>query len=105
VCNQLKQVTKFSNALPSFGNSIFSRAFLVKHSKSWQAHLENIGDYLLHGEGIWWGKTENESIEFFYAVENPDYQPEGPVLHHFRSTTFEGEQKYLAASWIKKSSG
>ncbi|CAB4005601.1 Hypothetical predicted protein [Paramuricea clavata] len=69
VCNQQKQVTKLANALPSFGNSTFSHTFLVKHSKSWQAHLENISDYLLHGEGIWWKKTENGSIEFFDAVE------------------------------------
>jgi 3-oxoacyl-ACP reductase-like protein len=32
VLNQLKQVTKLANALPSFGNSIFSHAFFVKHS-------------------------------------------------------------------------
>ena len=67
--NQLKQVTKLANALPSFGNSIFCHAFFVKHSKSWQAYLENIGDYLFHGNKFGGKKLRMRVLSFLVMLK------------------------------------
>jgi hypothetical protein len=69
VLNRLKQDTKLANTLPSFGNSIFSHAFFVKHSKSWQAHLENIGDYLVHGREFGGQKLRMRVLSFWVMLK------------------------------------
>jgi len=70
-----------------------------KHSREWQAHLQQIGDFLLEGEGRWWSK-DDECIELHDISDQP--APEcGPNLHHFRSSTLMTEAEYLKESWKK----
>lgn len=99
VSNQQKQVSKLASALPAFGNSSFPTSFLIKHSSSWQAHLEKVSDFLLPGKGVWWNESNEGCMEFFDAKGNPENQPSGPELHHFRSTSFQAEEKYLNNCW------
>ena len=99
VSKQQKHVSKLASALPPFGNSKFSTSFLIEHSSSWQAHLEKISDYILPGKGVWWNKSDEGCMEFFDAEGNAEHQPNGPEVHHYRSTTFQAEEKNLDECW------
>ena len=74
---------------------------LVDHPSFWQAHLERISDFLLVGKGIWWNECENGDIQFFDAKGNPESLEAGPLLHHFRSSSFKSEESFLKKCWLK----
>ena len=38
---------------------------------------------------------------FFDSVSEPNIRPEGPTLHHFRSSTLQSEEHYLINCWKK----
>ena len=44
---------------------------------------------------------ENGDIEFYDGEQPPDNHSEGPSLHHFRSSNFKSEEKYLEECWEK----
>ena len=96
---QEAHVTKLASSLPKFGNTVIPNQMLTRNPRVWQAHLERISDFLLAGGGIWWRKCNNGDIEFFYAKGNPEAVPEGPKLHHFRSSNFKAEENYLRDCW------
>ena len=96
---QQSDVSKLASALPSFPNTLFSSNFLKKHSRSWQAHLEKIADFLVVGEGVWWTRDSEGSIQFFDGIGNEEEHEEGPHVHHYRSSSFKQEERYLANCW------
>ena len=98
---QQTSVTKLVQTIPNIGNSIFPQHLIAKYLPAWQAHLERISDYLLPGEGIWWKRKMDGSIEFFDGETSPFSNSQGPLLHHFRSTNFTEEQLYLKTCWEK----
>ena len=74
---------------------------LGNHPSYWQAHLERISDFLLVGKGVWWNECDNGDIHFFDAKGNPESLEKGPLLHHFRSSSFKTEESYLKDCWLK----
>ena len=98
---QESQVSKLAETLPDIGNSTISQDIIQKFTTAWQAHLERISDYLILGEGAWWHKTTDNSIEFFDGKGNPDVCCQGPEVHHFRSSSFEAELLHLKSCWEK----
>ena len=62
--------------------------FVWHHKSSWQAHLEWISNYLVHGPDIWWNDN-SRSYVFHDGDHDPNTHPLGPKLHHFRSSTIE----------------
>lgn len=74
---------------------------LINHPSSWQSHLERIRDFLLVGKGVWWSENENGDIHFLDAKGNPESMETGPLLHHFRSSSFKSEESYLKECWLK----
>lgn len=58
-----------------------------------------MSDFLLTGKGNWWIEHENGDIEFHDGEHSPDFHPEGPSIHHFRSSNFNNEEKYLHECW------
>ncbi|CAB3981856.1 Retrovirus-related Pol poly from transposon opus [Paramuricea clavata] len=98
---QQAQVSKLASSLPSFPNTIIPKDMLVNHPSSWQAHLERISDFLLVGKGAWWNECENGDIHFFDAKGSPELLEKGPLLHHFRSSSFKSEESYLKKCWLK----
>ena len=96
---QQAHVSKLASSLPDFGNTVIPKQMLVNNYRPWQSHLERICDFLLAGEGIWWRTCENGDIEFFYAKGNHEAVPQGPTLHHFRSSNFKKEEAYLKSCW------
>ena len=102
--SSLKQetsVSKLADSLPPYGNIIISGDLLKKHIRSWQAHLERISDFLLPGKGAWWRHDEKGNVEFLDREKAASSQTGGPVLHHFRSSTFKREEEYLQKCWNK----
>ena len=99
ICKQETHISKLASSLPSFSNTIIPKEMIVNHSRVWQSHLERISDFLLAGKGAWWKTCKNGSIEFFDSKGCPEIQPKGPVLHHFRSSTFKAEEAYLKDCW------
>ena len=90
-------VSKIASTLPQFANTVIPKDMLVNRPSYWQAHLERISDFLLVGKGIWW----NENVHFFDAKGNPESLESGPILHHFRSSSFKSEEVYLKKCWVK----
>jgi len=91
-----------SAASMQFPNTIIPSYILEdkKYSSWWQAHLERISDFLLPGEGVWWKYVpEFNEVEFFDAASEPCSREEGPLLHHFRSSSLKLEESYLAGCW------
>jgi hypothetical protein len=84
-----------------YGNTIIPHEIIEKHIRSWQAHLERVSDFLLTGKGSWWMEHENGDIEFYDGEQPPDNHSGGPSLHHFRSSNFKSEEKYLEECWEK----
>ena len=60
-----KVVSKHARNLSEPVNIIVPVKVMKKHSHHWQALLENISDYLIEGEGIWWKRLPNGDVEFF----------------------------------------
>ena len=55
--NTAKQQAYISNlaqCLPAATNTCVPLAIVRKYTREWQAHLQQISDYLLEGQGIWW---------------------------------------------------
>ena len=57
-----------------------------------------ISSYLKHGEGIWW-KREEGGFRFLDGFSDPDTQPVGPPLDHFRNTTLPDVYHKRSADW------
>jgi hypothetical protein len=98
---QQAHVSKLASSLPSFPNIIIPKEMLVNHPSSWQAHLERISDFLLAGKGVWWNESDNGDINFFDAKGNVESPEAGPLLHHFRSSSFKSEESYLKKCWLE----
>ena len=98
---QQAHVSKLASSLPSFPNIIIPKEMLVNHPSSWQAHLERISDFLLAGKGVWWNESDNGDINFFDAKGNVESSEAGPLLHHFRSSSFKSEESYLKKCWLE----
>lgn len=95
---QQPKIAKFSNNLPHFPDIVIPCKLL--HNELYQAHLETISDFLLCGKGVWWHVNEDgKEIVFHDGKGWPEFQEQGPPLHHFRSSSFESEGNYLKAKW------
>ena len=81
-------------------NTFISKTFIKKNPGIWQCHLERISDYLYCGEGVWW-KDDPYGIEFFDGNQNPDFQPLGLTLKHFRSSSLKKIEEELKQYWEK----
>ena len=67
-------------------NSTFNIDEIPTHL--FQSHLENISDYLLFGEGIWWHhNTRTNDIIFYDGELEPSNNREGPVMRNHRIST------------------
>ncbi len=71
-----------------------------RQSSLFQSHFEQISDYRLPGQGIWWKQSPN-GIEFMDSSSESHFRSEGPKLMHFRSTSITSLQTYLSAQWEK----
>jgi hypothetical protein len=66
----------------------FLETFIKKHIRSWQSHLERISNFLLPGKGSWWLEDESGNVEFLDGEKAASSHTRGPILHHFRSSSF-----------------
>ena len=63
---QESEVFKLAKSLPAKINTVITFDWMENSSIHYQAHLERISDYLLHGPGVWWQYVHN-GMEFFDA--------------------------------------
>ena len=73
---------------------------IKKHSREWQAHQQEISDFLQEGEGVWW-HLDNDTVKFHDISESPQAEEPGPLLHHFRSRSLKDEETHLHQCWRK----
>ncbi|KAK3709657.1 hypothetical protein QZH41_010994 [Actinostola sp. cb2023] len=100
VSQQQAHISNLARSLPPATNTHIPLSIIKKHSREWQAHLQQISDYLKEGEGVWWSKT-GDFVEFHDVTKHPLPQDTGPQLHHFRSTNLEKEAIRLEDCWIE----
>lgn len=98
IATQESQIKSLSTALGPMENTIFPKSMLQNAAQHYQAHLEQISDYLIHGPGVWWKETP-EGIMFLDGSNESDYQDAGPTLQHFRSTSLSQIDLYLQQQW------
>ena len=67
-------------------------------SSNHPGHVIGISDFLIPGAGVWW-EFDGENVIFHDSKSHPPTRPEGPDLHHFRSSTLKKEEAYLEESW------
>ena len=70
----------------------------MRFPREYQAHLQGISDFLLCGEGVWW-KHVVSGVEFLDGVDQLSSRPQGPSLHHFRSSSLKVEEQHLKQCW------
>ena len=97
---QQASISKLAECLPERTNTHVPLAMIKKHSREGQAHLQQISDYIVEGEGVWWRK-QNEMVEFYDEAKHPTQQQVGPLLHHFRSSNLQLEATHLDRCWKK----
>ena len=96
--DQQSKIGKFATHLPDLPDTVIPQELL--ESEVYQAHLEQIGDFLLCGKGVWW-HTDEESKEVIFhdSKGQPEFQDQGPPMHHFCSSSFHSERLYLERKW------
>ncbi|XP_078693315.1 uncharacterized protein LOC144923015 [Branchiostoma floridae x Branchiostoma belcheri] len=72
---------------------------MKKYPREAQAHCERVSDYLLQGYGTHWHVEGGDVIFHDSPSEDPKFHPDGPQMHHFRSTSIKQEHQYLTATW------
>ena len=98
VARQQAVISNLAKCLKAPSNTRIPLAMVRKYSREWQAHLQQVSDFLAEGEGVWWSKDE-DTIEFHDITNHPTTQEAGPALHHFRSSTLVEEVAYLNQHW------
>ena len=63
-------ISKLSESLRPPQNTRVPISVIKKHSREWQAHLQEISDFLQEGEGVWW-HLDNDTVEFHDISESP----------------------------------
>ena len=96
---QNSTVSNLAKALPAFTNTFLPSALLETNTAEVQAHLERVSDFLLPGQGVWWKKIPSGGIEFLDSSLEATSHPDGPQLHHFRSSNMTEEIEYLKNCW------
>ena len=89
-------VTKAAKGIPKYPGTHIPIEFVNAHKDSWQAHLEKISPFLIHGETVWWTETESKYI-FNDGVDSPN-QPL-PELLHFRDSSLLDVQRRRIQCW------
>ena len=97
VSKQDAHISTLSKALNRRRNTRIPISTVKKFEREWQAHLQEISDFLLKGEGVWWHK-DDEEVEFHDVSCFPE-PSSGPQLHHFRSSNLQDEKAYLQQCW------
>ena len=95
---QESQISKYYNTLPPLSNTIVPNRYIIKNLKEYQAHLQTISDFIACGEGVWWRQILS-GVEFFDGPDEPNMRPQGPKLHHFRSSDLKKEEQHLHQCW------
>jgi len=91
-------VSKAAKSVLEYKGTHIPLEFVQKHKDSWQAHLERISPYLLHGEGVWWKQTENGYM-FNDSDDSPASYVVGPQLLHFRDSSMQHVVTRQHLSW------
>ena len=97
---QESEISKYYKALPLFPNTIIPHRYILRNPKQYQVHLESISDFLSCGEGVWWQHIVS-GVEFLDGPQEPNFRPQGPPLHHFRSSDLKLEEQQLKQCWLK----
>ena len=87
-CHQNESIIKrLAKGLPKKVRSKIPFWIIENYQREWQAHLENISDYLLE-EGIWWEETHS-GIIFKDKLSNKTSM----VPHHYRTWSITSERQ------------
>jgi hypothetical protein len=84
--------------VPAYTGTVLTKEFIKNRERSWQAHLQRISHYLIHGRGTWWKET-TEGYKFLDGDSDPKLQPSGPQLRHFRSVTLKEVNTNAVEVW------
>ena len=97
---QESQISKYYSTLPPFPNTTVPNRFIINNPKEYQAHLQSISDFIACGEGVWWCQNLS-GVEFLDGPDELSTRPQGPKLHHFRSSDLRKEEQHLEQCWRK----
>jgi len=95
---QESQISKYYSTLPPHPSSVIPNRYIIKHPKVYQVHLQSISDFISCGEGVWWHQILS-GVEFFDGPSDANSKPQGPAIHHFRSSSLQLEEEYLHQCW------
>ena len=86
------EISKLAKRLPHRTNTTVGKELLTKKPRLWQAHLEQVSDFLFPGPGVWWCWKGDGSVEFHDGPNEVTHRPEGPSVCHFRSSSIKAVQ-------------
>ena len=92
---QDSEIMRLSEVLQGKKNTLIPHEWMEKCSVHYQAHLERISDFLVHGPGVWWKYTQL-GVEFFDVSGIPT---QTVSTHHFRTHSLQDVDVYLLSKW------
>ena len=98
IYQQDSMVSTAASQVDIYTGTYISNSFISSRLSSWQAHLMRISSFLKHGMGVWW-KNEEGGVKFLDGDNDPDFQPQGPQLHHYRSITLPDVYHQISQDW------
>ena len=99
VSSESSRIKKAAQTLPHYTGSHFSKQFIQYHLPAFQSHLQRIAHYLIHGEGVWWYKTDSGSIHFNDSDLDSEIHTEGPSVLHFRNASLKDISSRASQCW------
>lgn len=98
IAKQNSIISKQAKLLPPQKRTLLNSTLLKKFPLLVQSHLERIPDFLLPGRNVWWS-VDAEGLTFNDGPGDDNNRPEGPQLHHFRSTSLKEERTWIQQKW------
>ena len=94
-------VHKAAKSLPHFQGTQLPCEFVAKYNDSWQAQLQRLSPFLVHGKQTWWTTTTTNEYLFMDGDDDPKVSEKGPWLFHFRDSNMEQVVEHQEECWRK----
>ena len=92
-------VHKAAKSLPHFQGTQIPCEFAAKYMDSWQAQLQRLSPFLVHGKQTWWTTTTTNEYLFMDGDDDSKVSEKGPWLFHFRDSNMEQVVKRQEECW------
>ena len=93
------KISQSARKLPPYKGTVITTEFVRTRKCAFQEHLQRIGHFMVQGEGVWWHRMSDGSVQFHDSADNADISDAGPQLLHFRNADLQDVLRRSNACW------